>query len=1025
MGDAQKEIGMKNLFVFLIGLMMCGSLYGLDHDSNAVEWPINDGGNGHFYEFLTTPSTWEEANSIGTILGGHLVTLNSQEETNFLNSFMNLDYVWMGLWQNTESPFYSEPGGGWEWITGESLKWTNWNPSEPNNSNGGENHGQTVNGGAWNDLLGDQNYPFIIEWDNDCNNDGFVDYGQIHDGSFLDWNDNNILDICETGACCISNNCDTNSGVICLESGGVFYAGTDCEIINCVVSTINVSQDGSQDFTSIQEAINASKPGDVILVYPGHYYENITFLGKSISVIGLFQSNTIIDGGGTSDTTVVFASGEDENAILQNFTIQGGNSPINGGGIYISGCSPTIRSCLIRNNQSQSLGGGMYCSGAGATIENCAFWDNSSSGDTSGGGIYVTGGQPNFNDCLILYGNTPNGIVAYSTQAIFNNVEVSSIDNHGVVINIGFTTWNSCTVSNCTNSGIMIMQSFTDQFFDCELNSNSSDNGGGMYVDSGSPTLTNCTFSSNTATDYGGGMYATQNSTPALYDCTFTNNDANNGGGLSTDESSYPSLIGCTFSYNSAYNGGGIYTDQSSTPNLTDCNIDNNNAHNGGGLANFGASSPVLSDSSLNNNTGYNGGGIYCGQESFPFLTFCSITNNNSTAMVENAGGGGIITTDSSYPTLENCTFDGNSSNWGGGMYTYLSSSPTLTYCIFTKNSASDGGGIRTSGDSDPSLTTCIFNYNTAYYNGGGMYNEESSSPMLTKCIFTNNTATYDGGGVLTVDISSPILTDCIIGGNVADRGAGVFTNDGSNPSFNNCTLTNNSSTSTGGGMCLAGGSMPEILGCAFDNNTAEGGGGISSIYSYPRVENCIFTNNSAEQGGGMSIGNEDGGTIINNLFESNTATLGGGLWCQTLYPVIELCEFVKNTADYGGGLWLGTGSLLGCQLRENVATNLGGGLYSDVEVSLQNCLICDNLPDWIAGQWIDNTGNDFPVFCPNDCVGDFDSDNYVNVIDLLGLIGDWGACEIGSPCPGDFNSDGSVDVTDLLVVIGNWGPCP
>jgi predicted outer membrane repeat protein len=123
-------------------------------------------------------------------------------------------------------------------------------------------------------------------------------------------------------------------------------------------------------------------------------------------------------------------------------------------------------------------------------------------------------------------------------------------------------------------------------------------------------------------------------------------------------------------------------------------------------------------------------------------------------------------------------------------------------------------------------------------------------------------------------------------------------------------------------------------------------------------------------------------------------------------------------------GLWLMEGNLLGCELRENTASNLGGGLFSGGDISLQNCLICENLPDWISGDWTDGTGNDFPVHCPNDCLGDFDSDYDVNVVDLLGLIGDWGACEIGYPCPGDFNDDGYVDVTDLLMVVGKWGPC-
>ena len=55
--------------------------------------------------------------------------------------------------------------------------------------------------------------------------------------------------------------------------------------------------------------------------------------------------------------------------------------------------------------------------------------------------------------------------------------------------------------------------------------------GGGMYNYSSSPTLTNCTFTGNSAEDDGGGMY-NNSSSPTLTDCTFTNNSADSGGGM-------------------------------------------------------------------------------------------------------------------------------------------------------------------------------------------------------------------------------------------------------------------------------------------------------------------------------------------------------------------------------------------------------------------------------------------------------------------------------------------------------------
>ncbi len=55
-------------------------------------------------------------------------------------------------------------------------------------------------------------------------------------------------------------------------------------------------------------------------------------------------------------------------------------------------------------------------------------------------------------------------------------------------------------------------------------------------------------------------------------------------------------------------------------------------------------------------------------------------------------------------------------------------------------------------------------------------------------------------------------------------------------------------------------------------------------------------------------------------------------------------------------------------------------------------------------------------------CVAsDLNCDGSVDVLDLLILLGDWGACP-DSACPSDLNGDGTVDVLDLLTLLGNWG---
>jgi parallel beta-helix repeat protein len=97
--------------------------------------------------------------------------------------------------------------------------------------------------------------------------------------------------------------------------------------------------------------------------------------------------------------------------------------------------------------------------------------------------------------------------------------------------------------------------------------------GGGMNNDSSNPTVTNCTFSGNTADDDGGGMYNNDSSSPTVTNCTFSGNTANNdGGGMYNNDSSSPMVTNCTFSGNTANDdGGGMYNYASSSPTVTNC----------------------------------------------------------------------------------------------------------------------------------------------------------------------------------------------------------------------------------------------------------------------------------------------------------------------------------------------------------------------------------------------------------------------------------------------------------------------
>ena len=64
-----------------------------------------------------------------------MVTINDAEENAFVASVFNSSNtgVWIGLYQ---LPGSVEPGGGWVWVSGEPVIYTNWAGDEPSNHQG-------------------------------------------------------------------------------------------------------------------------------------------------------------------------------------------------------------------------------------------------------------------------------------------------------------------------------------------------------------------------------------------------------------------------------------------------------------------------------------------------------------------------------------------------------------------------------------------------------------------------------------------------------------------------------------------------------------------------------------------------------------------------------------------------------------------------------------------------------------------------------------------------------------------------
>lgn len=134
--------------------------------------------NGHYYMLYQDSLAWDEANLYCQQMGGHLLTITSQEEQDFINSCLSTstklkNLYWIGL---------EEVGKGWSWVTQEDYGYENWAIGEPNNDFSGTEGVVQIYGkdhssfrvGQWNDSRYNggtadfwrlSNTGFICEWD--------------------------------------------------------------------------------------------------------------------------------------------------------------------------------------------------------------------------------------------------------------------------------------------------------------------------------------------------------------------------------------------------------------------------------------------------------------------------------------------------------------------------------------------------------------------------------------------------------------------------------------------------------------------------------------------------------------------------------------------------------------------------------------------------------------------------------------------------------------------------------------------
>ena len=655
---------------------------------------------------------------------------------------------------------------------------------------------------------------------------------------------------------------------------------------------------------------------------------------------GIVTGNKALNGGGIYGGAISMTNGTISSNTATNTAVT--DEYCGGGGIFADTYYLVLTGGSIQGNISKGNGGGvlmrdsyLYMSGS-AVIGNSGASappdgtgkTKSNNADYDGGGIYANC------DGAVYIGYT-NSIPTNQTKAVavtsmaggvyFNYCGrdgggICNLASYGVKIAKGNIKYNASPSGN--GGGVCFTNASNECFiYDGSVDGNKALNGGGVYLDGVSLTMSGGTVSANTATNNsttnpskngGGGVYLNDPTNATKYfkmtsGTIAGNTSKKNGGGLLINGGKFymsgTAVIG--------YAGAGVSTDAST------CD-DSNKADDCGGGIYAGAKSEVYigySDSStLAQMSSYEiscircnyaknyGGGLYTYSSSNTFFKFASgwIAFNR----VGSSGyGAGIYHQGkaTSYIGFSSNSYGpdivGNSS---GNAYEYFNSSTTSL-------SSQKGGGIYNAGVITFSKGKIRSNYakdGGGVYNNGGTFTMNGADAVIgsTAAYFGDDNKAIDGGGVFVSGGTFTISAGCINKNRSQKFGGGVYTSGGtftiSGGQINNNEANKYQATydCEGGGIYISGGTVTVSGGSVSSNSCGSSATSTTNCGGNIAFSNGTFNFTGGEVNDGYSKG------YGNSIYAAKNFTMSGN----------------AHTADASGGeIYLASGACI------NIPSNL------------------------------------------------------------------------------------------------------
>jgi hypothetical protein len=686
------------------------------------------------------------------------------------------------------------------------------------------------------------------------------------------------------------------------------------------------------DFTDIQSAIEASKNGNRILVYPGTYTKAgtatnvITYQNKNISIQSTGGSAvTIIDGENTKRPVQCFSSGQ-----LLGFTLTNGYHSVRGGGLSIGGPnSPTIRDCVIRSNSSPDGGGLSVRAKSSPVFNNCTIEINSAD---DGGGIYVvTPASALFIDCTIQNNTAKQGGGGFhcepNTNVALQDSTVCGNTNGQISGELDESNSSGNSISELCTIDVPHDYATIQEAIDAASDGDTVLIAAGTHYESGiSLTDKSITISGETHED-GSPATTINGNNNSIFSFTIYEQATELVVQNLTLKEAYKSIVADGYDFNDPPTS----TEEQGLLVLNNCVFTDNT----GRSFQSNLCRGIVSECLFVNNTAGTGAAMYIAGPHNMTVVGCAISGNSTTT-----SNGAAIEIINMPITIIDTLFCNNTPTNIAGNWTDGGNN-----CLAFSCDDDDGDGVP---------DKCAENSSGVYVvdpipnigNFTSIQDAINSAPNGSEIVV--NPGTYVGSGDSVINTlgkqlwihSSNSQSSTIIDGQGVRRGIVCTSSETNETVIEGFSITNCYATdSQGGDGVYLDTAHPSIIDCAIYANT---GIGLRAKYSEALIESCTF------QGNGGGIRNSSGHLVINDcLFAENTSIKGGAIWSSGGESTIAHSTFEQNEASNSGGalyLWSTIASLTSCDFHDNSADVWGGAILADYsELQIDDCTISNN----------------------------------------------------------------------------------